>query len=261
MLREAIFGTVLAAAFAAASAQAINPNSNVRPTIVNTAPAGEASLGTILNGSGTAGPLFPGYTFDIANGQSTAGMWGSASPGVATTIPTLVIEYAGFASINRFGIWFGTDASNLRTFDLLLGPATAGSFAAISIQQGHVDVIGFGCGTAVNCSGSNGWNDARISPTSFGFYFQTGNGPRVYSLDSLNANGESRFLSYQAGASTNWVFAYEDIGFTNGSDRDYNDMVVKVESIVAVPEASTTAMLAAGLGLLGFVAARRRRGA
>ena len=46
-----------------------------------------------------------------------------------------------------------------------------------------------------------------------------------YSIDSI-AGGPTRFLAYQDGSTTNWAFAFED-----GGDFDYQDMVVKVESI------------------------------
>lgn len=247
---------------AAATAQPIDPF-NTRPVTVLPGPASERSLSDILNGVG--GPqLFPGHLFDTTvadtpanNGQNTAGLWRSSSPSIGTTIPTLFVEFAGFADINKFGIWFGTDQSNIVGYDLLMGGATSGSFAAISIGAGRLDVIGFGCGTVIDCSPAGGELDARITPNQFGFYFQTGNGPRIYSVDALNPGGEGRFLSLQAGETTNWAFAYEDVAL-GSSDRDYNDMVVKVESIVAVPEPSTWVLMIGGLATLGAAIRRRR---
>jgi hypothetical protein len=53
------------------------------------------------------------------------------------------------------------------------------------------------------------------------------------------------------------LLIYNDTG---SSDSDYNDMVIGVNSICvsAVPEPETYAMLLAGLGLIGFIAYRRK---
>ena len=72
-----------------------------------------------------------------------------------------------------------------------------------------------------------------------------------------------RFIAFQNGTSTNWLFAYED-----GSDFDYNDMAVKVESIRTVgvptqtgtvPEPETYALMMAGLAAGSDMSRRRKR--
>jgi hypothetical protein len=249
-MRKVICSILLAAACPVALAQAI-PAVNTRPVTVNNS-AAEPSLQSILNG------LFGPSWGSVAN-QSPYGLWRSATSS-ATTIPTIVAEFAANAPINRFGIWFGTDASNVFTYDLLLGPSTVGTNAAISILNGSLsvgssnvsDCVQFG-GGRVNCTTGTVTN-SLITPDRFGFYFQTGSDPRAYSIDALNPAGTARVLSFQQGSTTNWALAYED-----ASDFDFNDMVVKIESIAPVPEASTVAMMLAGLGLLGAGARLRRR--
>jgi hypothetical protein len=45
----------------------------------------------------------------------------------------------------------------------------------------------------------------------------------------------------------------------NYADSDYNDMVVGVKAVQAIPEPETYALMLAGLGVVGFMARRRRQ--
>lgn len=243
-----------AATLVAATAVHASPivNTNVRPVSIGATPGSEQSLQSVLNG------VFGVGAVNATNDQSTAGQWGSATSS-ATSIPTLIIEQTSGATAQTFGIWFGNDTASLYLLPLFFGGAVGGattlqqSAASIGIDNG-VMIIGGGatfqssCGTQINCGT---FSNALINPSNFGFYFQTGSNSIAYSIDSMNAGNATDFLAYQGGTSTNWLFAYED-----GTDNDYNDMVVKVESI-KVPEPGTLALL--GLGFAGLAAASRRK--
>jgi hypothetical protein len=219
-------------------------------SVIGTSPGTEPSLQTIVNN------LFVGSSINVNTDQSSAAFFSSATPSAASSIPTLVAEFTNNASTQAFGIWFGTDTVNKVEYNLLLGGAAASDAVGMTIVGNTLTVFGpaASCGTKFNCGS---WTDSLINSTSFGFYFQPSpNSPIYYSLDQLNTGDrKDRFIGFQNGTSTNWLFAYED-----GTDWDYSDMAVKVESITAaIPEPETYALMLAGLGAVGFMSRRRKK--
>lgn len=217
----------------------INPI-NTRQEPVGPPAGGEVALQTILNGMGMG--------VNAATDQSTVGMWQSAIL-PASTIPTMVAEYAGLAGVNTFGMFFGSDSSNLYQVNLFNGSADAGTAAGVTINGNTVSVFSNNC-AKVNCGD---FTNALVTSSGFGFYLTNANGT-FYSADSLNSGGTPMMLAYEN--STNWALAMED---TLRGDRDFNDMVVKVESLKAVPEPASLLLLGNGILAMGAWAIMTRR--
>jgi hypothetical protein len=107
------------------------------------------------------------------------------------------------------------------------------------------------CGTGVNCkTGITG-----ITSSAFGFYVQNGAGERFYTLDSQNASGTPQALSYYH--NSDWIIAFNDVLVQGGSLGAFNNVVVDIQSITALPEPRSIILL--GTTLLLVCGACRRK--
>jgi hypothetical protein len=225
-----------------------------RPVVIGANPS-EPTMQSILDQVYGTGQV------SAANDQQTAGEWGSSSSLYPTVTPILSFEYAGNKNGNSLGIWSGADTSSISLDTIFNGQANAGTRATIAWlteTTGMVYQIGGNAGD-VNAGAFSG-----ISWKNFGFFL---NGPgttvngvsqNVYTIDALNADGQAHSLAYHGagGNATNWVIGFDDS--YGSADKDFQDMVIRVESVNPVPEPSTLFLL--GAGLLAFGAFSRRRG-
>jgi hypothetical protein len=209
----------------------------------------------------------PAGTVSATTDQQAGGMWASATPVFPTVTPVLSFEYAGNASSNALGFWFGTDTGSLTERTIFYGPAGPGVIATIAWSgpdSGTISQGGVACLLCVDTGAFSG-----IPFMAFGFFLD-GPGGKFYTVDQLNPGGAAQALAYHGtgGNATNWVIAFEELAVLQGgngyyvdgpADKDYNDFVFRVESVNAIPEPEIYAMMVAGLGLMGFIARRRKQ--
>jgi hypothetical protein len=222
---------VLLATVPLALADPFNPF-NTRPVTVNPGP--ETPLQTILNTQCSG-------CFDVYYDQQSAGYWRLVSPGVIA--PLIVVEFAGWAGSNVVGMFSGTT-----THDIFLGPAGPGTAALVQWTTPTSGTIS-GTSGVVNVGPFAG-----ISYLGFGFYLRPQGAPSAYyyTVDDLNPNDSPQAVAYRHMPSNTWWIAFEDLLVNGGnSDRDYNDFVLRVESIYPVPEPAAILLVGSVLLLVG----------
>ena len=221
---------VLLATVPLALADPFNPF-NTRPVTVNPGP--ETPLQTILNTQCSD-------CFNVNTDQQSAGYWRLVSPGAIA--PLIVAEFAGWANSNIVGMFSGTTVH-----DIFLGTATAGTVATVQWFSSSSGFI-YG-GSGVNTGPFSG-----ISYLGFGFYLRPRGAPSTYyyTVDDLNPNDSPQAVAYRHMPSNTWWIAFEDLLVNGGnSDRDYNDFVLRVESIYPVPEPAAILLVGSVLLLVG----------
>lgn len=206
--------------------------------------SGERSLQQVLDDITIGGDSSIVTTQDtiLDSGDS---WWTIGDEGAAT----IVVEIAGYAGSNRFGLYNKYDKDQF--VEVFAGGDRGGTTATITVDgSGRVRI------------GDDGaWQE--MGSSRFGLYLDVPTtGHTYYSDTSLNPDGVDHMRAYQGqndwigigGTALLWdpdsiVFGWDDL--YGGGDRDYQDFVVMVQDIY--PSAPVPG--AAFLGVLGLAAA------
>jgi hypothetical protein len=215
-----------------------------------------AAMATPISGSGLQNSITAmGGTINVHTDQAAPDeQWRLGATGVAAS--RIQFELSAYAGSNSFGIYdLYSPSTRLTIFG---GPDGAGTLGFLFNTVGN----SYCAATLANIASPTCVN---FNTKAFGFFLSTP-ANTFYSQTALNADGVDHLVAFQGGPgagnlngnpwlANEYLLAWEDL--YGGGDRDYEDFVVLVESVVGVPEPTGIALFGLGLFAVGVISRRR----
>jgi hypothetical protein len=154
-----------------------------------------------------------------------------------TTTYTIMFESSPNANVFQFGL-YNASAVIPPLFFLVSGSVGPQGYSTATFMPGNILVVNR---FDANANFLSTTTFGGVDPTNFGFYLSGPNGT-FFTQDARNPGGRAQAVSFKGTGSANgtWWLCFEESSVAAGSDQDFDDLVIMMESVNTTPVNRTT---------------------